>query len=430
MPLKMLHRLVEIPGPDHRQHRAENLVLPQPGLGSRLGKDGGLEIVAPVPVHGLAAQHESGLGAALVDLGQDGAVLGLRDHRADREIFLRRSNPEFGGGSHHPLQQLIINLSQDDQPGGPRTFLARIAKGAGDDGGHGLVQVGGFIHHHGVFAAHFQKGPLQPDLARMDLRRPIGDAETHVLGAGEIDEAAADVVHQVIAHLAAAAGKKVDDAIREAGGSHQLHESGGDHGSIRRRLQHHGVAGGHRADGHAHQDGQGKIPGGDDHPGPQGLEPRLVDFSRIGHDRQGAGQLQGLAGVILAEVDGLADVGFGLQPVLGGLQGFPGGEFVFVAAQLGGELQDGGHPRLGAELRPGRKGPPGGVQGLVRLRRSGRGHRAHHFGGPGRVEADDFLFRINRPAADAQRPMAAQTPAHLGQGLPVGRGPGGIGQNR
>ena len=106
-------------------------------------------------------------------------MLGLRDDRADREIFFRRTNPEAGGGSHHPLQQLLINLSQDDQPGGPRTFLARIAKGAGDDGSHGLVQVGGFIHHQGVFAAHFQKGPLQPDLARMDpcaarsaMRRP------------------------------------------------------------------------------------------------------------------------------------------------------------------------------------------------------------------------------------------------------------------
>ena len=84
-------------------------------------------------------------------------------------------------------------------------------------------------------------------------------------------------------------------------------------------------------------------------PAPRGCSRNSLSSPGLGMDRQGPGQLQGLPGVILAEVDGLADVGLGLAPVFRGLQGLPGGQFVFAAAQLPGQFQEGRGPGLRPE---------------------------------------------------------------------------------
>ena len=139
-------------------------------------------------------------------------------------------------------------------------------------------------------------------------------------------------------------------------------------------------------------------------------------------------QLDGLPGVVLAEIDGLGHVGFRLNPVFRSLQGFPGGQLKFVAAHFPGELQDGRGPLGGRKRPPARKGPPGCVQGLVRLLGGRRGHRAHHLCRPGRVEAHYFLLGVNCLSADDEGPVTAQPQAHRSQRFPVGRGPGGVGE--
>ena len=90
---------------------------------------------------------------------------------------------------------------------------------------------------------------LQPDFSR----------------AREGDEIHIGMRDQVRAHLAARAGQQVRDARRQAGLDEEFHQPRADDRRLVRGLQDDGVAGHHGRGRHAREDGEGEVPGRNDH---------------------------------------------------------------------------------------------------------------------------------------------------------------------
>ena len=97
-----------------------------------------------------------------------------------------------------------------------------------------------------------------------------------------------------------------------------------------------GISGDDGGGGHAGEDRQGEIPGGDHDGRAAGFVEPLVGLA--GDIRAGGGrQLSHLAGVIAAEVDGLGDVGIGFAAGFAALGDFDCGEIEAVAAENVGD---------------------------------------------------------------------------------------------
>ena len=73
--IKYSHRRIKVPGADDGQHRPKNLVLAQAGISGHFGKNRGFDIVAAIPVYGVAARQEFRLSFAALDSRHDLPVL-------------------------------------------------------------------------------------------------------------------------------------------------------------------------------------------------------------------------------------------------------------------------------------------------------------------------------------------------------------------
>ena len=159
------------------------------------------------------------------------------------------------------------------------------------------------------------------------------------------------MVDQRRADLLADAGQVVDDAGREAGLLEHLHQLRRDDRRLLGRLHDDGVAGDEGGGGHAAEDRQREVPRRDD----DGDAARLVEVLVLLAGHVAAlrlGQAEHLAGVVLAEVDRLGDVGVGLAPGLAALVDLPGGQLEAAAAQdVGGTEEQIGARRRGGVSR-------------------------------------------------------------------------------
>ena len=98
----------------------------------------------------------------------------------------------------------------------------------------------------------------------------------------------------------------------------------------------------------------------------------FIEFAGEAAEAAVGEELHGLAGVVLAEVDGLADVGVGFCPGFAGFVDDDAAEGVALGAQEGGGLQDGGGAvDLGA-VAPGGEGGGGWRYGIGGLLDGGR----------------------------------------------------------
>ena len=164
--------------------------------------------------------------------------------------------------------------------------------------------------------------------------------EADGFGAGEGDEAGFRVLDDGVAERGAGAGTEVDHAVGKAGFFEDLDETGGDGGRVARRLEDDGVAGDDGGGGHAGHDGEREVPGRDDGAHAERDIEEFVALARILDGRAGGGQAQRLAGVELEEIDGLADIGVGLGPVLADFVGEPGHEFELAPADDFGSAKE------------------------------------------------------------------------------------------
>ena len=176
-----------------------------------------------------------------------------------------------------------------------------------------------------------------------------------------------------------------------------------------------------RGGGHAGTDGQGKVPGADDRGHAAGLMPLVVQFAHEPAQPAGLEQPDGHAGVILAEVDGLADVGIGLAPGLARLANHHGGQPIAAAAHRGGGLQRGSAAVQGLAIAPGRKGLGGRGDGLLAgIRADGRDLGHVDFGHRFRKMLPLIFLGKIAPRLVEHRPIAAQ-PGNGGRKLMPGR---------
>ena len=111
-----------------------------------------------------------------------------------------------------------------------------------------------------VFAAHFEDGALDPDLAWLLRRGALVDVQTDFARSGERDVARLRMRNDGVAETCAAAGAEVHHALGQAGFFEQLEELRGDRRRIARRLQDNGVAADDRGHRHPGHDGAGEIP--------------------------------------------------------------------------------------------------------------------------------------------------------------------------
>ena len=182
-----------------------------------------------------------------------------------------------------------------------------------------------------------------------------------------------------------------------------------------RRLHDHGVAGDEGRAGHAGEDGEREVPRGDH----EGDAARLVEVDvvlagRVAH-APGRAQAQHLAPVVLEEVDRLVHVAVGLAPRLARLEGHERRELHGLGAhELGGAEEHGrALDRRGVPPRRQRGARRG--DGRFGLGAAAVGDRAHHLVRRRRVHRVQRPRRLDVAAADAQRVVRAEAPAHRRQ---------------
>jgi hypothetical protein len=153
---------------------------------------------------------------------------------------------------------------------------------------------------------------------RLGVRRLGGrahDLEPHRARARERDHVDARVADERGAGVAVAREER--ERVRgDPGAVEGVDERGGARRRLLGGLQHGGVAGGKRGRGHAAGDGQREVPGGDHHGHAARDVSHRVALARRLHEVAPALELDRLVGVVLEEVDRLADVGVRLGPGL------------------------------------------------------------------------------------------------------------------
>ncbi len=136
-----------------------------------------------------------------------------------------------------------------------------------------------------------------------------------------------------IAESRARARTEIHHPFRHAAFFQQLHELGRDGGRVTRGFQDDGVAAHDRSQRHASHDGAGKVPGWNHRAHAQRNIQERVALSRHLHRQFCPGQAQRFPGIVLAEVDGLSDVGVSFSPILAHFKNQPGAKFKFAFAQ-------------------------------------------------------------------------------------------------
>ena len=191
------------------------------------------------------------------------------------------------------------------------------------------------------------------------------DVQSDFARSGERDVAGLRMRDHGIAEARSCAGAEVHYAFGHADFFEQLDEFGGNGRRIARRLQDDGVAADDRGDGHAGHDGAGEIPGRNHGADAERNVGQRVALARQLHRRFGFREAQSFAGVELAEIDGLGDIGVGLAPVLADFKNQPRHVFHFALAhQVGGAEQQAG-ALFDRSVVPGLEGFERGLHGRL-----------------------------------------------------------------
>jgi hypothetical protein len=142
--------------------------------------------------------------------------------------------------------------------------LTLVAKGGCNNALGGGIQISRLVHDHRILAAHLQDGALDPHLPRLRPGRPLVNAQSYLLGAGESDEAGLGMIDQGIAHPAARTRQEIAHPIGQTGLAQNFDVFPGDLGRDAGRFQHHRVAHDDGRAAHPHRDSQREIPRRDD----------------------------------------------------------------------------------------------------------------------------------------------------------------------
>ena len=181
-------------------------------------------------------------------------------------------------------------------------------------------------------------------------------------------------------------------------------------------LEHDGVAGRERRRGHPARDREREVPGRDhrDHAARARSCSSLRSPGTCSSGRPVL-ELDRAAGVVLEEVDRLADVGVGLGPRLGALADLERGELEPALAQPGRRADERRRPVLGAERRAtrGTRAPPPRPRAETSLSVARAATATTSSGSPGSVETQ--LLAGALVGADHHRHAQRQRPGQAGE---------------
>ncbi|CDN43862.1 hypothetical protein BN871_DS_00070 [Paenibacillus sp. P22] len=415
-------RLVEGGRLDERDNRPEDFFLRDAGLGVHVGENRRLDEIAG-RIAGAAARHEPALLLADLDVLLDFAV-GVRVHyRTDMGSRLGRvADPELLRQRRYFLQHRVVDVLMDDRARAGGALLSGEAERRCRDGFRRQVEIAVGVDDDRVLAAHLGDDALDPLLAGRRLRRALIDAQAHVPGAGEADEAGQGMLDEVVPDFSSRSGQKVDDARRNARFFEQLHELRRNDRGRAGRLKDDGIAGYERGRRHAGHDGQREVPRRDDDADSERHVIELVVLIREAGQRLRSVQTQHFTGVEFHEVDRFGRVRIRFRTVFARFERQPRGELMLAAAHDRSSLEQ----AAGAGLRSHR--PPSLERVGCRLDGAFRKLAVRL------VDAADNLLRIRRIdgieqaacfdllAADDDRIGSAELGLHLFQSFVVGLG--------
>ena len=222
-------RLVVALGRDDREHRAEDLLLGDGGVGPHVGDHGGLDEVTLLAGHRAAAGDQAPFLLAGLDVGRDLVARRGVHHRAHGDAgLLGLADRDLGDQRLQLLDEGFVDLLAHHRARAGGALLPLESERGGRHALGSGVEIGFLVHDDGVFTAHLRDHALEPDLPGLHLGRQPVDANAHLLGAGERHEPGLRVPHDRVAHGRAAARDEVDDARRQADLLHQLEELPGD----------------------------------------------------------------------------------------------------------------------------------------------------------------------------------------------------------
>ena len=212
-------------------------------LAGMSANDGGPDVIAFSGFGGaLAAGDEASIFFALLDVVENRLHRAFVDHRAHAGVFGGIADGDFFHAGFELFEKLVVDALVDDGAGAGRALLALEAECGLRDAFDGGVDVGIGVDDDGVFAAHFEDGALDPDLAGSLRGGDFVDVQSDFAGAGEGDVASLGMRDDGVAEAGAGAGAEVDHAFGHADFFEQFDELGGDGGRIARRLQDDRVA--------------------------------------------------------------------------------------------------------------------------------------------------------------------------------------------
>src|SRR5271157_381572 len=180
----------------------------------------------------MAAGDQAALLLASLNAGQHGVEGGFVDDRAEVVVGGRIAHGKPRHALAESLGKYLINRGFDDGAGTGGTLLPAESEGRGDHALDGRVKIGVGADEDGVFSAHFEDGPLDPNLAGTDFGGALMNLQAHGFGAGECDEAGLGMLHDGVAEGRTGAGAEVHNSAWKSGFLKDLDEFGGDGGGV------------------------------------------------------------------------------------------------------------------------------------------------------------------------------------------------------
>src|SRR5579862_2480761 len=410
-------RVVEAAGFNYCQHGAEDFFLFEFRLWRNVGEYRRLEEVAFAHFSdALAAGDEASIFLALLDVFEDCFHRAFVDHRAHGGVFGDIADLNFLDAGFELFEKLVVDALVNNDTRAGRAFLSLKSKGRlrrTFDGG-GDVRVG--VNDHGIFAAHFQDGALDPDLSGGLGGGDFVNVQSDFARAGEGDVAGLGMGDDGVAETGSGAGTKIHYAFGHAGFFEQFHKLGGDRGRIARRLQNHRVAADNGGQRHASHNGAGKIPRRNDRAYAQRNVVQGVVFAGQLNRSLRFRKTQGLARVELAEVDGLGNVGIGLGPVLADFEDQPCHVFHLALAHEIADAEDEAGALFDGGTAPGFERFERGFHGRFDVIFVGFLMDADDLRGLRRIQRLDLVSRLDALAADDEVILAAKLSTDFGDG--------------
>src|SRR5262249_35569061 len=113
-----------------------------------------------------------------------------------------------------------------------RTLLTRVTEGRRYDSLGCGFQVSSLVDYYRILAAHFRDNPFDPELSLGGFCREFVYVQPDFLGSGECDEPCPRTAHEIVADSRSASREEVHPARRQRSLFEQLHESGGNDGTV------------------------------------------------------------------------------------------------------------------------------------------------------------------------------------------------------